>query len=466
MPVQSQRLTTTQSLAQKQVITQKLIQSIKLMAMPLSELRETIHQEVDKNPALEVVREAGEVDSPPLSENTAPESLGETDLFADSSDPGYQPLLKGDPDSKRRFIEGALSRRKSLHDHLLDQLRLLRLPPPTAHLAERIIWNLDPNGFHREPPELLTSEADTAALKAALTIIPELEPIGCACSDWRESLILQARIRGDAPAEFEKFVRTVLPLMETEKPEDVRSALKFSRDDWDDLNTYITVLNPFPGGLYAAEAPQYIVPDLVVRNDEGEHVLIINDEVLPIIRLNPEFESVTTETGGSREARRFIADHSREARYFINSLAQRDNTLLKTARSVVEFQRDFFFRGPRALKPLTLKDVAAEIGVHESTVSRITTNKYIQTDWGLFELKYFFTNSISGAGSSGSRVSKVAAKEVIKEIITENTVENPAEKRISDQKISDLLGRRGINLARRTVAKYRRELDLPSSYRR
>ena len=462
MPVQSQRLTTSQSLAQKQVITQKLIQSIRLMAMPLAELRETIHEEADKNPALEVVREAGEVDTPPIGENTLPENLGETDLFADSSDPGYQPLPKGDPDSKRRFIEGALSRRKSLHDHLLDQLRLLRLPPSTARLAESIIWNLNSDGFHREPPELLASEADTHALKAALTIIPELEPIGCACSNWRESLIHQARIRGDAPGQFERFVRIALPRMETGKPNDVRAALKFSRDDWEDLNTYITVLNPFPGRLYAADSAQYIVPDLVVRNDEGEHVLILNDEILPVIRLNPEFESVKTETAAGRDAKKFIAEHSREARYFINSLAQRDNTLLKVAHSVVEFQRDFFFRGPRALKPLTLKDVAAEIGVHEATVSRITTNKYVQTDWGLFELKYFFTNSISGAGSSGSRVSKVAAKEVIREIITESG----AEKRISDQKVCDLLARRGINLARRTVAKYRKELDLPSSYHR
>ena len=313
------------------------------MAMPLAELRETIHEEADKNPALEVVREAGEVDTPPIGENTLPESLGETDLFADSSDPGYQPLPKGDPDSKRRFIEGALSRRKSLHDHLLDQLRLLRLPPSTARLAESIIWNLNPDGFHREPPELLASEADTHALKAALTIIPELEPIGCACTNWRESLIQQARIRGDAPGQFERFVRIALPRMETGKPNDVRAALKFSRDDWEDLNTYITVLNPFPGRLYAADSAQYIVPDLVVRNDEGEHVLILNDEILPVIRLNPEFESVKTETAAGRDAKKFIAEHSREARYFINSLAQRDNTLLKVAHSVVEFQRDFFF---------------------------------------------------------------------------------------------------------------------------
>ena len=195
---------------------------------------------------------------------------------------------------------------------------------------------------------------------------------------------------------------------------------------------------------------------------EGEQVLILNDEVIPVLRVDPAFEQMKEEAAGDKEAKRFISDHSRDARYFINSLVQRENTLLKTAYAIVEFQRDFFSGGPRFLKPLTLKAVAAEIGVHEATVSRITTNKYIQTEWGLFELKYFFTNSISGAGSSGSRVSKVAAKEVIKEILSETG----SNKRISDQKICDLLARRGINLARRTVAKYRNELDLPSSYDR
>jgi RNA polymerase sigma-54 factor len=250
--------------------------------------------------------------------------------------------------------------------------------------------------------------------------------------------------------------------LKKKRPEEVRSRLGISKDDWEDFEEYIRTLNPFPGRLYATEAAQYIIPDLVVRKDEGEYVLILNDEVLPVLRVDPEFERIRDEAGDDKDARRFISDHSREARYFINSLVQRENTLLKAARSIVEFQRDFFIGGPRFLKPLTLKDVAGEIGVHEATVSRITTNKYVQTDWGLFELKYFFTNSISGAGSSGSRVSKVAAKEVIKDILAEA---DPNQK-ISDQKLSDLLARRGINLARRTVAKYRKELDLPSSYNR
>jgi RNA polymerase sigma-54 factor len=463
LPAQGQRLSTHQSLAQKQVITQKLIQSIKLMAMPLSELRETIQEELDNNPALEVVREAGEVDAPPQSETLVRENqVTETDPFVNSSDPGYQAAPKGDPDSKQRFLEGALSREASFYDHLIDQLRLMDVSDEVAELSERIIWNLDGDGFNREAPELLMKFPDSDVLNESLSLVRSMDPLGCACSDWRESLLIQAEIRGDGPDNFERFVRDALVLLEKKRSEDVRLYMKISREDWDDFEEYIRTLTPFPGRLYSTETPQYVIPDLVVRKIEGEHVLILNDEVLPVLRVDPEFEKIKEEAAGDRDARRFISDHSREARYFINSLAQRDNTLLKTAHSIIEFQRDFFSGGPRFLKPLTLKDVAGEIGVHEATVSRITTNKYVQTDWGLFELKFFFTNSISGAGSSGSRVSKVAAKEVVKEILAETG----PDKRISDQKLSDLLARRGINLARRTVAKYRKELDLPSSYQR
>ncbi len=462
MPAQGQRLTTTQTLAQKQVMSQKLIQSIKLMAMPLTELRETIQQEVEKNPALEMVREAGEVDSPVSSDQLVKdERVTESDPFDNSSDPGYQPAPKGDPDSKQRFLEGAVFREENLHEHLLDQLHLMSLPAGVLEVAERIIWNLDEDGFHRDDPALLAKQ-HPEHLEPALEAVQALEPLGCGCADWKDSLLVQARIRGDGPEEFERFVVEALHLMENRRSEEVRTKLKFSKDDWEDLEDYIRLLNPFPGRIYATETPQYIIPDLEVRKEEGEYVIVLNDEVLPVLRVDPVFEGIKEEAAGDREARRFISDYSREARYFINSLAQRDNTLLKAARSIVEFQRDFFSGGPRFLKPLTLKDVANEIGVHEATVSRITTNKYVQTDWGLYELKFFFTNSISGAGSSGSRVSKVAAKEVIKEILAEA---DPGKK-ISDQKLADLLARRGINLARRTVAKYRKELDLPSSYQR
>lgn len=444
-------------------MTQKLIQSIQLMSMPVADLQEAIHEEVEKNPALEVVREAGEADEPAVSETSIRKSqAAETDPFANSSDPGYQYSGGGDSDSKQRFLEGAVAQEESLYDHLIDQLHLMDIGEDTRKLGERVIWNLDGDGFHRESPSLLVNESESEMLDDVLVLVQSLEPIGCGCTDWSESLRVQASIRGDGPALFEVFVTQALPLMETRKFEEVRSSLEISREDWEDLEDYIRILNPFPGRLYNTGSIQYIIPDLIVRQEEGEHVLVLNDEALPVLRVDPDFEEIKKKNTADQDAKRYIVDHSQQARYFINSLAQRDNTLLKAGRSIVEFQRDFFFGGPRYLKPLTLKDVAREIGVHEATVSRITTNKYIQTEWGLFALKYFFTNSISGAGSSGSRVSKVAAKEILREILEE--IGN--KRKISDQGLSDLLTRRGINLARRTVAKYRKELDLPSSYNR
>lgn len=446
--MQSQRLTTRQSLAQKQVMTQKLIQSIRLMAMPLQELRETIRDEADKNPALEIVREAAEVPLP-SRDNPEPEA------FANSSDPGYLPGPKGDPDGRQRFLEGAVFREESLGDHLTAQLHLTKIPENIQNTAEKIIWNLDGDGFHQEDPDFLSAETTPEELDWALRTVRALDPQGCACSGWKESLIVQAGIRGDAPPHFARFVTEALPMMEKKRPSDVRASMNMSEDDWEDLEEYIKCLQPFPGRLYSADAPQYIAPDIVVRKEEGEYQLILNDEVMPVLRVDPEFENIED---SNKDTKKFIASHAREARYFINSLAQRDNTLLKTARSIVEFQRDFFTGGPGCLKPLTLKNIAEDIGVHETTVSRITTNKYIQTEWGLFELKYFFSSSVSGPDGSG--VSKVAVQEVIKNILTEA----PPGKRLSDQKITDLLSGKGISVARRTVAKYRKELDLPSSY--
>ena len=165
---------------------------------------------------------------------------------------------------------------------------------------------------------------------------------------------------------------------------------------------------------------------------------------------------------GEKEARRFAQEHVRDARWFINSIQQRHRTLLKIARAILDFQREFFIRGPKYLVPLTLKDIAEEVSVHETTVSRISNAKYIQTEWGLYPLKYFFTNSISGSGSSGSRFSKEGVKERVREILEANS----SGKKLSDQKISDMLKKEGINIARRTVAKYRGELDIESSFGR
>lgn len=443
-------------------MSQKLIQSIKLMAMPITELRKTIHQEVERNPALEIVHEAGEADEPPAKESRIyANQIADSDPFQNSSDPGYQPASKSDPDSKQRFIEGTVSREESLSGHLIEQLGYLTISENTQKLAAQIIWNLNSDGFHRETPESVLENIDSEVINAILTLIHGLEPIGCGCKDWRESLKVQAEIYGDAPEQFNAFIDKALPLMENQKFDEARAALGTSLEDWEELNNYIRLLNPFPGRLYSSEIIPYIIPDLLIEHTSSGPVLTLNDEVLPILRIDPEFEKLKDEFSQNKETKRHIKEYSQQAQYFINSLTQRDNTLLKTAQAIIEFQRDFFIGGPHQLKPLRLKDIAERIGMHIATVSRITTNKYIQTERGIFELKYFFTNSISGTAKSDSQFSKTAVKEILKTLISADS-----NQKISDQKLCNLLEKRGISIARRTVAKYRKELNLPPSFSR
>ena len=442
--------------------------SIKLMAMNATELRAAIIEEMERNPALEMESEGVLLDGP--LEGVAEGVDVETENLEYSDSSLYSGQQKGS-DSNQLFLEGVLTRSESLYDYLSKQLDFLDLEERCAELCGRIIGNLDGDGFHREEVGLLMEgmeagwkrgvEADGGLLEEALGIVRALDPVGCGCSDWRESLVVQAGIRGDGPPGFDSFVMELSPGSWSGKG--VSGCLgEVPGEDWEDYHDYIKSLNPFPGRLYSNEDIHYIVPELEVRIHEGELKLIFNDDIFPVLTLDTEFERLRRESGDKREVRKVFADYVRDARYFINSLAQRDSTLLKVARVVVEFQRDFFFQGPKYLRPLTLRDVAREIDMHEATVSRITTGKYVHTDWGMYELKYFFTNSISGAGSGGSRVSKTAAKEILKEIIS---TLKPGD-RVSDEKMSQMLAGRGIKLARRTVAKYRRELDLPSVYDR
>ena len=192
-------------------------------------------------------------------------------------------------------------------------------------------------------------------------------------------------------------------------------------------------------------------------------MIILNDEVIPVLGINPLFEQMSAQKEKAKDpkTRQFVTQNLQDARWFIRTIGQRNETLLKVCRAIVEFQREFFLKGPKYLKPLTLKDVAGEIGVHEATVSRITSAKYVQTEWGIFALKHFFSNSVAGTGTSGSRFSKEGVKEIIREIIGKE-----GGGALSDQKIVEMLAVQGVSIARRTVAKYRGELAIDSSYQR
>ena len=457
MQVQRQGLVQDQRLK----MNPQLLQSIQMMALPIQELQARIDAELEANPALELVEEKPTLSIDELRPGAKEDESRE--YFENSSDPGFSSGYdEAAGDAKRSFMEGALSRPESLQEHLEWQWRLQPVAPELFHVGILVIHNLDNNGFHQSAPQELVGQGKQKTLQKALPLIQGLDPVGCAVADYRESLLVQAQRAEDCPAFVCQIIKDHLPLLEKSKPNEIARKLKADQAAIDTAVAFIRELTPFPGRLYAGDQPTYVIPDLMVVMREGRIVILMNDEEIPVLGVNGFFESLAHGNNGEKTARRFATRSVKDAKWFIHSIEQRKHTLMKTARSIVEFQRNFFLKGPKFLVPLTLKDIAGEVGVHEATVSRITTNKYVQTEWGIFELKYFFSNAVSGTGGGGTQMSKEAVKETMREILAEEG----QEQHLSDQKIADLLAKRGITIARRTVAKYRNELAISSSYDR
>jgi len=446
---------------QRLKMTPQLYQAIKIMALPLQELRTSIQDELEKNPALEMIEDNSLVS---LDEK-AGELKDDYDFFDNSSDPGYNLKKRNDTeDSKRNFIEGVLTRPESLHDHLLWQLRLQPLNEEYYRIGELLILNLDNNGFHIEPPESLVKESELKILEDMKGLINNFDPVGVCTRDYREALLIQIDNHAKAlPGSYE-VVELHLKLLEKEKYKDIARAMHKSEEEIMEILEFIRTLDPMPGRNYSVEPVRHVIPDVMVKLKDGEFVLILNDEEIPVLGIDPFYADFKEkkEEAGKKELRNFVQHSLQDARWFIRSIHQRNDTLLKVCRSIIEFQRGFFRRGPKYLVPLTLKDIAGEIGVHEATVSRVTNGKYVQTEWGIFELKYFFTNSVPGTGAAGRRFSKEGVKQMIKEIVQAEG----KNKNFTDKIIMENLKNKGVNIARRTIAKYRKELDIMNSYSR
>ncbi|MDR0290065.1 MAG: RNA polymerase factor sigma-54 [Treponema sp.] len=462
------------SLVQTQKIgvkmTPQAYQSIKLMEMPLIDLRAKIGEELERNPALEVLEDNSTVS---LDDEETPRE--EEEYFETSSDSGFIHWGSGGgaagaaaTDEHHRFIEGALTRPETLQQHLLWQLQLEPVDAELRAIAAVLIQNLDDDGFHKEPPETLFKE--NGRVPEAMRLVQTLDPVGCCAANYRESLKAQIALldaEGGVPACIESAL-DCLELLEKGRFAEAAKKMDCSKDDARICFDLIKKLSPFPGRLFTAAEVRFVIPDLQVVKDAGDNfVIILNNEVIPVIGISPFFKKLYPKVQRGRlkdsanhTAQKFARENIREAKDFINSLALRNHTLVDVAQAILEFQRAFFLNGPQHLAPLTLNDIAVELGLHETTVSRTANGKYMQTEWGIFELRYFFTNSISGAGSGGSRFSKEGVKAIIQELV------NADEHNLSDLEISKVLKQRGILLARKTVNKYRNELHLGSSYTR
>lgn len=445
---------------QRQKLNPRMLQSIKILAMPVAELTEEIQVELETNPALEILDDRTEV-----SLETYAEEKSETtaDAWEDgNADFGYT-AFSGDEDSKRKFLEGAISLPETLQEHLLAQFHMIPLSSGKQELGERLIQNLDDNGFHRTNPRELCSPCSIEDIEELMAIIQRLDPSGTCTVDYRESLFIQASIDPDAPPGAVEILSQHLDNLEKGKHAEIRRSLKIKDAQLDTILAYIKNLSPFPGRLFSTEKTRYVIPDIAIRVEDNEFVIELNDEIIPVLGINPFFSELSTKKAGEKDTVSFVKHNIEKAKFFIGSIQQRNATLIKVAKAIAKFQAKFFIEGPRSMQPLTLRDIAEEVGVHETTVSRIANGKYVQTEWGILELRRFFTNAIASTASTTGQHSKESVKATLREILESEKGDNPA---LSDRELVDILAGRGIKIARRTVAKYRGELDMDSSFSR
>ncbi len=477
-------------LTQQLVMTPQLQQAIKLLQLSRIELIETINQELEANPVLEEATEASPGKEEKASEETvvdewteeqalstlAPSSSEEEktpwdekalqeqewkelwDQDQRSSLPAYSFEEKELPN-----YENILSQESDLTEHLLWQLRVSNLTEEDREIACLIIGNLDQNGYLKATLEEIAQEASTDIdnVERVLRQVQLFDPVGVAARDLKECLLIQIRHLGIENSLVKVLVEDYLPQLERHNYQAIVKKTGATMEEVLSAVDVIRQLDPRPGRAYSREHVQYIVPDIYVYKVDDEYVVSLNDEGMPRLRINSYYKEAVKNGMAPDDAKEFIQGKLKSAVWLIRSIHQRQRTIYKVTKSIVKFQREFLDKGVAYLKPLILRDVAEDVGMHESTISRVTTNKYVHTPQGIFELKFFF--SVGLRRNDGVDVATQSVKERIKQLIQSEDPTKP----YSDKQIADILAKDDIRIARRTVAKYRDLMGiLPSSRRK
>ncbi len=454
-----------QTQKQTLIMTQKLRQALRLLTLPTLELREELKSELQTNPLLEEVDDVSETPEASL-DGSEPEKNGdessndEVDWEAylqDASDSGNAPSSERREDQYERVNVATVT----LHDHLKQQLLLRSVTPEEEETLEFMLGCLDDKGYLTATDEELVelTGMPLPTVKRLVGMIQDCEPAGMGARDLQECLLVQLRQRGYADDDDAyRIVAEFWESLKNRRVMDIARALKVGVGEIQEAMDEISTLNPNPGGQMTGEEARYIYPDLVVERVGDDYVVSLNDRNVPRLRINRGYERVIMGQGGNdSKTKDFVKSKLKSARWIVQTIEQRRRTMVKVMSKIVEKQRAFFDHGVMHLKPLTLQDVAREIGMHESTVSRVTNGKYVQTPRGVFELKFFFSSGLGTA--DGDDISSKAAKETIHRLIENEDKAKP----LSDQKIADTLKASGVDIARRTVAKYREQLGMPSA---
>ncbi|MDA8139241.1 MAG: RNA polymerase factor sigma-54 [Desulfobacteraceae bacterium] len=465
-------------LTQQLIMTPQLQMAIKLLQLSRLELMDAIRQELEENPTLEESMDtspreqlhqdeevpvvAPEKPHEVTIEEKIPSDIDWNNYIDEYNTPGRIRYETEDRDAPQ--YEAFISHKESLADHLLWQLLMASPSEEEKRLGSLIIGNLDKDGYLMSTAADLGQQAGVTAddIEEVLFLLQSFDPIGVCARDLTECLMLQAKNLGLQNTLVTQIISQHLNHLENKNYKAICKALKVSLDEVIAAVEIITNMEPKPGRQYSEDEPQYITPDIYVYKTEDDFAIVINDDGLPKLRVNPFYKQAIThdkEVGGN--ARNYIQDKLRSAAWLIRSIHQRQKTIYKVMESILKFQRDFFDKGITHLKPMVLRDVAEDISMHESTISRVTTNKYAYTPQGIFELKYFFNSSIKRV--HGEAIASASVMEKIKRLIESEDARKP----FSDSKMAELLRTENIDIARRTVAKYREMMGvLPSSKRK
>jgi RNA polymerase sigma-54 factor len=463
-------------MAMKLVMTPNLQLAIKLLQLNKMELVEAVNAELQENPAFDLESVA----SDPITSSESRDDVGKSDTETQESESLPESPTLGEMDWDSYFDNGAdygsnftekkeaiayenfVHRSPSLAEHLMWQLSLTKVPNHLQELAVRIIGNLGDDGYLGIPLEEIAERANASIddMNKALGIVQEFDPVGVGARNLSECLIIQVR-----QAEFERhylaesIIQNYLPQLEKNAHKEIAKLLHVDVQDVLDAVDFIRTLEPKPGRSFNTSVTQYIQPDVYIHKIDDEYRIVLNEQGLPKLKINKLYQHYRNKNTDP-ETRQYVEQKFRNALWLIKSVEQRQRTIYKVAESILKFQREFFDHGINELRPLVLRDVADDIGMHESTVSRVSTNKYMHTPQGIFEIKYFFHSGLSSL--HGEDISSIRVKEIIKNYVLN---ENPASP-LSDRQIMDLIKERGISIARRTVAKYREELNIPPSNQR
>ncbi len=485
-------------ISQQLTMTPQLQQAIRLLQLSTLDLQQEIQQALDSNPMLEMQEDADSREEErsreerSKEERSAEEQSDDSEASLDSdwseqipvelsTDSSWEDTYQSAsissgpaPDSDGMEFESADPSGGSLQDHLLWQLNLTPMSDVDRVIAMALIDGIDPDGYLRQSldellssfnsdlPDELDAPIELDELEAVLHRIQQFDPTGVAARDLRECLLLQLRqLPADAPwiREATLVVDKYLDILGNHDYKQLLRRSRLKEEQLQEAIRLIQTLNPRPGSLVDLSEPEYVIPDVIVKKDQGYWRVRLSPESAPRLRINDSYASLIKRADNS-DQNNYLRSHLQEARWLLKSLQSRNDTLLKVATKIVEHQQDFLEYGEEAMKPLVLHDIAESVEMHESTISRVTTQKYMHTPRGIFELKYFFSSHVSTA--SGGECSSTAIRAIIKKLVA---AENRA-KPLSDSKIAKLLDEQGIKVARRTIAKYREAMHIPPSNER